>query len=262
VNSPGLPIPQNSPEEVRHTTSPELLTPPATTFFSAFTSRVERAVQQIISPNRENPLETSASGNVLDIPIRVELQNSANIEEPLENLNFLEDTSIQNLFPTPSLISPFDEIYSTSDRLHSIGRPIGEDLISPPNRLLLNSNPHIYRQPNHSNVGRNQIESNKGLLILDSLERGPILPLEPITLLPETQHINQGNQIDDLLPLGPILPLLAITHTREEEDIEKRVIVNPQRRTPSNSSSASSNPPTPPSPPIQDIEGPEEMAQP
>jgi hypothetical protein len=76
------------------------------------------------------------------------------------------------------------------------------------------------------------------------------------------QHINQGNQIDDLLPLGPILPLLAITHIREEEDIEKRVIVNPQRRTPSNSSSASSNPPTPPSPPIQDIEGPKEMAQP
>jgi hypothetical protein len=131
-----LPIPQNSPEEVRHTTSPELRTPPATTFFSAFTSRVERAVQQIISPSKENPQGISTSGNVLDIPIGVELQNSTNIEEPLENLNFLEDTSIRNLFPTPSLISPFDEIYSTSDGLHSIGRPIEEHLISPPNCLL------------------------------------------------------------------------------------------------------------------------------
>jgi hypothetical protein len=156
VHFPGLQIPQNSPEEVRHTTSPELQTPPATTFFSAFTSRIERAVQQIISPSRENPQGISRGGIVLDIPIGVELQNSINIEEPLENLNFLEDTSIRNLFPTPRLISPFDEVYSTSDGLHSIGRPIEEGLVSPPNRLLLNSTPHIYRQLNNLNFGRDQ----------------------------------------------------------------------------------------------------------
>ena len=40
-NSPGLPILQNSPKEVRHPTSPEVQTPPSTTFFSAITSRVE-----------------------------------------------------------------------------------------------------------------------------------------------------------------------------------------------------------------------------
>src|SRR5450759_1930518 len=51
----GLPIPPNSPEEVRHLTSPEVQTPPTTTFLSNITSRVERAVQNILSPTREPP---------------------------------------------------------------------------------------------------------------------------------------------------------------------------------------------------------------
>ena len=54
-NSPGLPILQYSPEEVRYPTSLEIQTTPSTTFFSAITSRIERAVQQIISPSREHP---------------------------------------------------------------------------------------------------------------------------------------------------------------------------------------------------------------
>jgi hypothetical protein len=53
VSSPGLPNLQNSPEGSQHPTPPYLQTPPATTFFSAFTSRLERAVQQITSPSRK-----------------------------------------------------------------------------------------------------------------------------------------------------------------------------------------------------------------
>ena len=41
MNSPGLPIPQNSPEEVRNITSLELQTLPTTTYFSAFNSCIE-----------------------------------------------------------------------------------------------------------------------------------------------------------------------------------------------------------------------------
>jgi hypothetical protein len=101
VNSPGLPIPQNSPEEVRHTTSPELQTPPATTFFSAFTSRIERAVQQIISPSRENPQGISTGGNVLDIPIGIELQNSTNntVFVKMRQFHSLKIRTAQNLVP-------------------------------------------------------------------------------------------------------------------------------------------------------------------
>ena len=99
----------------------------------------------------------------------MELQNLTNIEELLENLNFLEDTSIRNLFPTPSPISPFDEVYSTSNGLHLIDRPIEESLVSPPNRILLTFNLHIYCQLNNLNFGWDQIESNKSLVILDSL---------------------------------------------------------------------------------------------
>jgi hypothetical protein len=41
VSSPRLPNPQNSLEGSRHPTPPYLQTPPATTFFFAFTSRLE-----------------------------------------------------------------------------------------------------------------------------------------------------------------------------------------------------------------------------
>ena len=146
--------------------------------------------------------------------------------------------SIRTLFRTLGPISPFDEVHSTSDGLHSIGRPIEEDLLSPPNCILSTSNPHVYRLLNNLNFGRDQIESNEGLVILDSLQRESNLPLEPT------------------------VPLLAITHIGEEENLEKEVLVNPQRGTPSDSSSSSSDPPTPPSPPNQGVEEPEEMAQP
>src|SRR5450759_1394557 len=224
-NSPGLPIPQNSPEEVRHPTSPEVQTPPSTTFFSAITSRVERAVQNIISPGRENPQGVPLDGNVLEIPTRVEPNDLTNIGEPYEFLNSPPDTSIRNLFHTPSLLPPFDESYSPFEGLHSIGRPLGENLISPPNRILSISNSQVSRLLNNSNFGRNRIESNKGLILLDSLQRESNLPLEPV------------------------LPLLTITQLGEEENLETKVLVNPRRGTPSNSYSSSSDPPTPPSPP-------------
>ena len=92
--------------------------------------------------------------------------------------------------------------------------------------------------------------------------------MELVPLLQKTQNINQENEIDneeliinDLLPLERALSLLAITHIGEE-DIEREVLINPQGEIPSNSSLSSSNPPTPPSPPSQNIEDPEEMAQP
>jgi hypothetical protein len=56
--------------------------------------------------------------------VGVEPQNPVNTEKLSENLNSLPDTNIQTLFCTPGPISPFDEVHSTSDGLHSIGRPI------------------------------------------------------------------------------------------------------------------------------------------
>jgi hypothetical protein len=93
VSSPGLSNPQNSLEGSRHPTLPYLQIPPATTFFSAFTSRLERAVQQIASPSRE---KQSLGGTDLATTSGVELQNLSNSEDPFENTNFLGDRSIQN----------------------------------------------------------------------------------------------------------------------------------------------------------------------
>ena len=94
MNFPGLPIPQNSPKEVNHPTPPKLQILPSTIFFSVITSPIEQVVQHIISPSRENQQGIYIEGNILDIPIRVEFQNLTNIEESLEDLNSLEDTSI------------------------------------------------------------------------------------------------------------------------------------------------------------------------
>jgi hypothetical protein len=112
VSSPGLSNPQNSLEGSRHPTLPYLQIPPATTFFSAFTSRLERAVQQIVSPSRERQYE---EGINLAIINGFELQNLPNNEEPLDNSGFLGDRGVRNLFPTPSLPLPIDASYPTID---------------------------------------------------------------------------------------------------------------------------------------------------
>jgi hypothetical protein len=142
VSSPGLPNPQNSPKGSRHPTPPHLQTPPATTFFSAFTSRLERAVQQIVSPSRERQYE---EGINLAIINGFELQNLPNNEEPLDNSGFLGDRGVRNLFPTPSLPLPIDVSYPTIDEqfngLPAIARPIEEILASPLNQSFLTNSP-------------------------------------------------------------------------------------------------------------------------
>jgi hypothetical protein len=135
ISSPGLPNPQNSPEGSRHPIPPYLQTPPITTFFSAFTSRLERVVQQITSPSRERQ---SVESTDLATPSGVELQNLSNSESPFENYNFLGDRGIRNLFPTPSLPLPIDPSYSIIDEqfngLPAIIRPIEEAFASPLNQ--------------------------------------------------------------------------------------------------------------------------------
>jgi hypothetical protein len=56
VSSPRLPNPQNSPEESGQPPPSSLQTPPVTSFFTPFSSRIERVVQQIISPKTLFPL--------------------------------------------------------------------------------------------------------------------------------------------------------------------------------------------------------------
>ena len=115
----------------------------------------------------------------------------------------MEDTSIQNLFHTPSFISPFDEVHSTIDGLHAIGRPIEENLLTPSNRILSTSSSHIFRQINNLNFGRDQLQNNEGLEILDSVPG----------------EIN--------LPLEPTASLLTLIHLGERGNREREVIVNP-----------------------------------
>jgi hypothetical protein len=108
LSSPELFNPQNSPKGSRHPTPPHMQTPPATLFFSDFTSRLERAIQQIISNSRKRPHGISIEGTNLETSSGVELQNFSNIEEPLKNLDFQGDMDIRNLFSTPSFPLPFD----------------------------------------------------------------------------------------------------------------------------------------------------------
>ena len=112
VSSLGLPNPQNSLEGSRHPTSPYLQTPPSTTFFSALTSRLERAVQQITSPSRERQ---SVERVETVVPSEVELENLSNTGTPFEDSNFLGDRGIRNLFPTPSLPLPINPSYPIID---------------------------------------------------------------------------------------------------------------------------------------------------
>ena len=160
----------------------------------------------------------------------------------MENLQPLPHTSIRTLFHTPSLISPFDDVHSTTDGLHAIGRPIDANFsIQPnysnfPNRFFSNSSPQSYHLCNNLSYRRARIEGSEGLANLDSSQQAPQLPLEPIE------------------------PLLTITHIGEEENLERGIRVQPQRGTPPNS--PTSDPPTPPTPSDFGEEEPEEMAQP
>jgi hypothetical protein len=168
VSSPGLPNPQNSPEESGQPSPSSLQTPPVTSFFTPFSSCIERVVHQIISPNKENLDRTSKEGEGSETSSGVELRNLSNIGEPLENLSFLQGTSIRNLFPYSSPLTPFGSQFFTSGGIHDIGRPIEESLTSPINCFLLTSTP---RQFNELNFGRSGNGSNEGLLLLEKLQR-------------------------------------------------------------------------------------------
>src|SRR5450759_4004313 len=84
TSSPGLPNPQNSPAGSQNPTPPHLQTPPTTTFFSALTSRLERAVQQIVSPRASQSVER----------IERAVSSKVEFETPFEDSNFLGDRSI------------------------------------------------------------------------------------------------------------------------------------------------------------------------
>jgi hypothetical protein len=224
VSSPGIPNPQNSPEESGQPPPSFLQTPPVTSFFTPFSSRIERAVQQIVSPNKEKLDRTSKDGDGLETLSGVELRNLSNIEEPLENLSFLEGTSIRNLFPNSSPLTPFDSQFFTSKRVHDIGRPIEESLTSPTNRFLLTSTPQSIRQLNELNFGRGGSESNEGLLILEKLQRERLQSSKFVLPLPDIQNNEPGNQnindglishkADTLLPFGTSLPPIITSDSR------------------------------------------------
>ena len=171
--------------------------------------------------------------------MEIDPQNPINTEESSGNLNSLLDTNIRTLFYTPTPISPFDEIHSISDGLHTIGRPIEEGFFSPPNRILSLSNSRIHSLFNNTNFQSDRTESREGLVILDPLQGVSNLPLELV------------------------LPSITITQLGEEENLETGVRINPRGGTPSgSSSSSSSNPSTPPSPSHQGVVAPVAMAQP
>jgi hypothetical protein len=266
LSSSRLPIPQNSPEDVRHTTPLILQTPPVTTFFSSLTSQIEKAVQQIVSPNKQRHDGSDKEENVLASTSEVELQNLSNVNEPLGNLDFLRDTTIRNLFSTTGL-SPYDEIYNT-DGLYSIRRPIRESLNSLINCFLVTSTPHIYRSINGLNWEQNQKENNEGLVEPDSSQHEQIHPFESTPSLPEIQNVNQTNNkeldingTDEFVT--PEISLLPIDGNDNQRSlIEEGVIDINQRNPPSSSSSSSLDPPTPPLLPIQNLDEPVPMAQP
>jgi hypothetical protein len=271
VSSPGLPNPQNSPEESGQPPSSSLQTPPVTSFFTPFSSRIERIVQQIISPNKENFERTSKEGEGSETLSGVELRNLSNIGEPLENLSFLEGTSIRNLFPHSSPLTPFGSQFFTSGGIHDIGRPIEESLTSPINRFLLTSTPHNIRQLNELNFGRSGNGSNEGLLLLEKLQRERLQSSEIVLSLqdvqnnePENQNLGDGSishKAHTLSSFGTSLSPILTSGSREGNE-ERRVIATSSKGAPSGSSLSSSNPSTPPSPPIHNLENLEAMAQP
>jgi hypothetical protein len=186
-------------------------------------------------------------------------------------LSFLEGTSIRNLFPNSSPLTPFDSQFFTSEGIHDIGRPIEESLTSPTNRFLLTSTPQSIRQLNELNFGRGGSESNEGLLILEKLQRERLQSSEFVLPLPNIQNNEPGNQnindglishkADTLLSFGTSLSPILTSGSREGNE-ERRVIETSSKKAPSGSSLSSSNPPTPPSPLIQNLENLEAMAQP
>ena len=140
TSSPGLPNPQNSPAGSQNPTPPHLQTPPTTTFFSALTSRLERAVQQIVS---SQGISQSLERIERVVSNEDELENLTNNGTPFENSIFLGDGSIRNLFPSPRLPLPIS--YSIPeeqfDELPVITRPIEESFASPLNQSFLSNSP-------------------------------------------------------------------------------------------------------------------------
>jgi hypothetical protein len=195
VSSPGIPNPQNSPKPSGQPPPSFSQTPPVTSFFTPFSSHIERAVQQIVSPNKERLDGTSKEGEGSETLSGVELRNLSNIEEPLENLSFLEGTNIRNFFPNSSPLTPFDSQFFTSEGIHDRGRPIEESLTSPTNRFLLTSTSQNIRRLNELNFGRGRSESNEGLLILEKLQRERLQTSEsvlPLTNIPNNEPRNQN----------------------------------------------------------------------
>jgi hypothetical protein len=105
----------------------------------------------------------------------VELQNLSNSEEPFENLDFLGDRGIRNLFSTPSLPLSIFPSYPITDEqfngLLTIARPIEEAVASPLNQsLLINSPftpPYLSDQENWNQI---QPETEIGLVDLYLVE--------------------------------------------------------------------------------------------
>jgi hypothetical protein len=262
---PGLPNPQSSPKGSRHPTPPYLQTPPATTFLSAFTSRLERVVQQITSPSRQRQ---SVQGKDLATTSGVELQNLSNSENTFENSDFLGDRIIRNLFPTPSLplfIDPFHPIIDEQfNGLLAIARPIEEVVASPLNQSLLNNSPFIplyLRDQVNWNQGQPEIEiGSVELYLVEGIEQFQSPEIESQSL--EIQVNNDENQVENvLLPSRSSLPLIVTSNITDENVVRREIDTSHQRSSSSSSSSSSSNPPTPPSPPIQNLENLVPMVQ-
>ena len=269
VSSLGLHNPQNSPESSQHPTPPYLQTPPTTTFFSAFTSRLERAVQQITSPHRERQ---SIENIEIVVPNIIEFQNLSNSETPFEFSNFWGDKSIRNLFPTPSLFLPIDLSYPTIDEQFNgflaIARPIEEALVTPLNQSFLNTSPLIPLHLINQVPLETEIESID-LYLVEGIEQFHSPEIESQTV--KVQVNNNKNQVEnegisvrgvDVLPVGSSLPPIIISDTRDENVIRGGLNTSRQRSPSNPSSSSSSDPPTPSSLLIQNLKELAQMAQP
>jgi hypothetical protein len=205
-----------------------LQTPPATTFFSAFTSRLKRVVQQITSPRRERQFVERTN---LIAPSGVELQNLSNSESPFEDSNFLGDRGIRNLFPTPSLPLPIDLSYPIIDEqfngLPAIVRPIEEAFASPLNQSFLNNSP--FTPPYLNNQIPSEIDiGSVNLYLVEGIEQfqSPGNEFQSV----KTQVNKDKNQVEnkgirvkgvDVLLLGTSLPTIITSDIIDENAVRR-----------------------------------------
>ena len=210
--------------------------PPTTTLFSTFSFKLEQAIQQIVSPSKERQ---SIEGLDLGILSEVELHNLPNSEDPFENLGFLEDRGIQNLFPTPSLFLPIDASYPNIDDrfdgLPTIARPIEETLASPLNQSFLTNSLFSPRYLlNQLNRDQSQTETKiepKELYLVEEIEQfqSPDFVLQ----LQNIQEDSHGHQIGNenlkikeattSLPLEISLLLIVISGSMEGNVIRREI---------------------------------------